>query len=58
MTRTFDILLKFPFGDLWRVPCLTNVYCALLYIRHMVPGDFIYLVEVLNQRFMRVPLYD
>ena len=41
-----NILLEFPFRCLQQVPCLSSGYCAPLYIRHRVPGDFIHLVDV------------
>ena len=44
--ETFNILLEFPFGCLQHVPCLSSGYCAPLYIRNRVPGNFIHLVDI------------
>jgi hypothetical protein len=47
--KMFNFLVEFLIGCLHDGPCLTSVYCASLYIRRMVPEDFICLVEIYSK---------
>jgi hypothetical protein len=44
--KILEIMVEFYIGCLQHVQCLTRVYYTLLYIIHLVPGDFIHLVDV------------
>ena len=44
--KAFNISVEFRIRCLQCVPCLTSVYCALLYSRPRVPVDFLCLLDI------------